>query len=66
MLGKSRHKDFINTIFFKERLGLLGDDNAISAPRILNVRRTFVIVFMDVVGKGSGWNELVPSGNDHA
>jgi hypothetical protein len=64
VLGKSNHTDFTDTIFLKQALGISGGAGTISAARMLNVTRTFVKAFMDMVSEVNGEDEGVLSGDD--
>jgi hypothetical protein len=62
VLGKVNHAEFRNTIFLKQALDFPGGDGAISASGMLQVTRTFVKAFIDMVSEGS----VLSANNDTA
>jgi hypothetical protein len=64
VLGMANHTDFTDLTFLKQALGISGGTGVISGPRMLNVSRTFVKAFMDMVSEGSRGNEGVLSGDN--
>lgn len=59
--GRSNHSDFSDLILMKQGLGITGGQGALTAERMINITRTLVRGFQDLlVGKGEG----VLSGTD--